>query len=401
MLPVMARKVRVQYPGAICHVMNRGDHQERVFRSAADKQRFLQTLGEACEKTVRQIHAWCLMSNHFHRVIQTPGANLVPGRKWLLGTYTMRFNRKHKLFGHHFSGRYKALPVEASGNGYLKSACDYVHLNPARAGMIPRDRPLWAFGQSNYPCYLKERSARPAWLRVDRLLGEHGMGKDSAAGRREFEKRMEVRRRAEKGEGFDALQRGWCVGSEAFREEMLGQMKAGPEHFGEEVRLAGEQKAERLLARELQEWGLRASDLGHRRKGDPAKVEIARVLRRETTMTLGWIAQALRMGTKTHLAHLLDWQARNERKNNRTILRMEHLTILRTDPFPILRTDPFQNGTSYYTKNRPFLESTPFRPLSVLNGWHTRAANVTLNGAPSVMHKREQKRYRRVRSSKS
>ena len=66
------------------------------------------------------------MSNHFHLVVETPRANLVPGMKWLLGTYTQRFNSRHKLRGHLFAGRYKALPVEGSGTGYLKSACDYV-----------------------------------------------------------------------------------------------------------------------------------------------------------------------------------------------------------------------------------------------------------------------------------
>jgi putative transposase len=80
----VARKLRVQYPGAVYHVMNRGDHREPIFRSTKDREVFLQTLGQACEKTDWQIHAWCLMSNHFHLVIETPRANLVPGMKWLL-----------------------------------------------------------------------------------------------------------------------------------------------------------------------------------------------------------------------------------------------------------------------------------------------------------------------------
>jgi putative transposase len=74
----VARKLRVQYPGAVYHVMNRGDHREPIFRSTKDREVFLQTLGQACEKTDWQIHAWCLMSNHFHLVIETPRANLVP-----------------------------------------------------------------------------------------------------------------------------------------------------------------------------------------------------------------------------------------------------------------------------------------------------------------------------------
>ena len=73
------------------------------------------------------------MSNHFHLVVETPKPNLVEGMKWFLGTYTSRFNRRHRLFGHLFSGRYKALIVDGNRNGYLKSVCDYVHLNPVRA----------------------------------------------------------------------------------------------------------------------------------------------------------------------------------------------------------------------------------------------------------------------------
>ena len=311
----VARKLRIQYPGAIYHVMNRGDHREPIFRSGKDRELFLETLGQACEKTDWQVHAWCLMSNHFHLVVETPRANLVAGMKWLLGTYTMRFNRRHKLFGHLFSGRYKALPLDGSGTGYLKSACDYVHLNPARAKLLTRKQKLWAFRWSSYPQYLQSRAARPPWLRVDRLLGEHGIPKDSPAGREQFERRMELRRAAEDGEEFRGLQRGWCLGSEEFRKELLAQMSVGPEHYGEEIRESGEEKARRVIAAELQKLGWRTGDLEARRKGDPEKVHLALRLRGETTMTLGWIAQALQMGTKTYLSHLLYWQGRVEKKN--------------------------------------------------------------------------------------
>jgi REP element-mobilizing transposase RayT len=105
----MLRKLRVEYPGAVYHVMNRGDRREPIFRDDADRRRFLSTLGEACGKTGWQVHALCLMPNHFHLVVETPRGNLVAGMKWFLGTYTGRFNRRHKLFGHLFSGRYRAL----------------------------------------------------------------------------------------------------------------------------------------------------------------------------------------------------------------------------------------------------------------------------------------------------
>src|SRR5215471_17746216 len=169
----MARKLRIQYPGAIYHVMNRGDHREDIFLSDQDRQLLLDTLAEACAKTDWQVHAWCLMPNHFHLVVETPKANLVDGMKWFLSTYTSRFNRRHKLFGHLFSGRYKALFVDGSGNGYLKSVCDYVHLNPARAKLLARDKPLSQFAWSSYVEYLKPPSRRWQALRVDRLLGEH------------------------------------------------------------------------------------------------------------------------------------------------------------------------------------------------------------------------------------
>src|SRR3989454_2896165 len=156
----MAPKLRLEYPGAIYHLMTRGDRREAIFRDDYDRQRFLETLAEACAKTDWQVHAYCLMSNHFHLVVETPQANLVAGMKWLLGTYTGRFNRRHKLFGHLFSGRYKSLIVDGSGSGYLKAVCDYVHLNPVRAKLLGSDQKLSAFGWSSYPLYLEAPGKR-------------------------------------------------------------------------------------------------------------------------------------------------------------------------------------------------------------------------------------------------
>ena len=112
------------------------------------------------------------MPNHFHLVVETPQPNLVAGMKWLLGTYTGRFNRRHKFFGHLFSGRYKALIVDGSGSGYLKTVCDYVHLNPARAKLLAPEAPLRSYRVEQLAGVFEAPSKRPAWLRVDRLLGE-------------------------------------------------------------------------------------------------------------------------------------------------------------------------------------------------------------------------------------
>src|SRR5438105_9932740 len=129
----MARKPRVQYEGAVYHVMSRGNRNGDIFLEEKDRQMFLATLCEACQKTGWQVHAYCLMQNHFHLVAETPRPNLVEGMKWLLATYTMRFNRRHKVTGHLFAGRYKSLLVDGRTPDYLRAVCDYVHLNPARA----------------------------------------------------------------------------------------------------------------------------------------------------------------------------------------------------------------------------------------------------------------------------
>jgi REP element-mobilizing transposase RayT len=117
----MPRQLRIDYPGAIHHVMSRGDRRENIYEDDVDRQDFLKTLAETCQKTDWQVDAYCLMTNHFHLVLETPNANLVEGMHWLLSTYTIRLNRRHETPGHVFSGRYKALVVEGDGGGYLKT----------------------------------------------------------------------------------------------------------------------------------------------------------------------------------------------------------------------------------------------------------------------------------------
>ena len=314
-LPCMARKLRVEYPGAIYHVMNRGDRRESIFHDDQDRQRFLDALEEACAKTGWQVHALCLMPNHFHLVVETPQPNLVAGMKWFLGTYTARFNRRHKLFGHLFSGRYKSLVVDGSGTGYLKTVCDYVHLNPARAKLVAADQPLRGYLWSSWPAYLLAPSKRPAWLCAERLLGEYGVGKDSAAGRQRLEQALEERRRAEAGDPFQTVRRGWCLGEEAFRKELLAQMsqRLGAEHYGAERAETAQEKAERIIAAELKRRRWTEAELQRRPKGDPSKVKLAQRLRAETVQTVAWIAQRLHLGSRAYANHLL-WRAKQDER---------------------------------------------------------------------------------------
>lgn len=311
----MARKLRIQFPGAIYHVMSRGNRREDIFRDDLDRESFLKALADACEKTAWQVHAFCLMPNHFHLVVETPQPNLVAGMKWFLGTYTGRFNRRHKLTGHVFAGRYKSLLVGGEG-GYLRTVCDYVHLNPVRAKLLPPEDALRSYRWSSFNLFLQPPERRPGWVRVDRLFGESGIPVDSAAGRQEFERRLEIRRHQESDEELKAVRRGWCFGDDQFRQELLAQVEggAGQHHYGTEIHEATEAKATRIIDEELRRAVWTEADLARLKKGDPAKLRMAGRLRAETTVTLQWIAARLRMGTKAHLNHLLYWQKRAERE---------------------------------------------------------------------------------------
>jgi hypothetical protein len=185
--------------------------------------------------------------------------------------------------------------------------CDYVHLNPARAKLVRPEQPLRAYRWSSWPEYLKRPKQRWPWLRVDRLLGEHGIARDRAAGRRQLESLLEARRGAENGADYQAVRRGWCLGDQIFRQELLGRMqdRVGAEHYGEERRETAEARAERIVAEKLRRLGWREADLGRRAKGDAGKVALAARLRAETVMPVKWIAERLRMGTPGHASHLL------------------------------------------------------------------------------------------------
>jgi REP element-mobilizing transposase RayT len=296
----MPRHLRVQYPGAMYHVMSRGDRREDIYLDDVDRHDFLKTLAEACQKTGWQIHAYCLMRNHYHLVLEAPNANLVAGMAWLQSTYTIRLNHRHKLIGHVLSGRYKAQLVEGSGNGYLRTACDYVHLNPVRARLLKPEERLLAYPWSSFGYYLAAPEHRPQWIRVDRLLGEHGLQRDVPAARQEFERRMEAQRLVQGDEqGLRALRRGWCLGSEEFRKQMLEKMdgQLGDHHSGELRRETAEQKAERIIVEELRRLGWGENDLLSQPKSDPAKLAIAARLRRETTLPIKAIAARVHLGT--------------------------------------------------------------------------------------------------------
>ena len=303
----MPRQLRIEYPGAIYHIMSRGDRQKDIYVDDVDRQDFLKTLAEACQKSGFQVHAYCLMRNHFHLVVETPNANLVAGMRWLLSSYTIRLNHRQKLFGHVFSGRYKAVIVEGSGSGYLRTACDYVHLNPVRAKLLGAKERLLEYPWSSFVWYLSAPEHRPVWMRVDRLLGEHGIKADTARGREEFEERMERRRTEESDERqWQPLKRGWFLGSEEFRAKLLEGIEPhlGEHHSGQLRHESAEAKAERIIGEELRRSKWKEKELKEQAKSHAVKLALAARLRRETTLSIREIAQRLHMGS---------WQSLNNK----------------------------------------------------------------------------------------
>lgn len=164
----MSRPLRLEFPGAIYHITARGNAQEAIFLDDDDKLLFLAVLAETVSNFGWLCHAYCLMDNHYHLLIETPDGNLSQGMRQINGVYTQRFNRRHARVGHLFQGRFKAILVERES--YLLELCRYIVLNPVRANMLKDiNRYLW----SSYPATVGSQPAS-AWLTTDWVLGQFG-----------------------------------------------------------------------------------------------------------------------------------------------------------------------------------------------------------------------------------
>ncbi|MFB6358685.1 MAG: transposase [Thiohalorhabdaceae bacterium] len=157
----MARPLRIEYPGALYHVTARGDGRDWIYLDEEDRQAFLDLLGEVVGTFNWAVHAYCLMGNHYHLLVETPDANLGRGMRQLNGVYTQRFNRRHGRVGHVFQGRYKAILVEK--DAYLLELARYIVLNPVRAGLI-EEPGEWPWSSYRATAGL---DPRPQWLSVD------------------------------------------------------------------------------------------------------------------------------------------------------------------------------------------------------------------------------------------
>lgn len=306
----MARKPRIEFTGAVYHVISRGDRGEAIYQDDEDRLVFLRFLGEVCERTGWQIHAFVLMTNHYHILLETPEANLVVGMKWLQGIYTQRFNLRHRLRGHLFQGRYKALLMDGEEAGYFLTASGYIHLNPVRAGLIKADQPLRTYRWSSFPSYLASGNKRVEWLYVDRVFGEIGHGNDNRRSRQAYERYMEdlakkfreVEGKGELEEKWKPLRRGWYMGDEAFRSRLLGLMektlegKTRESFLGDELREHDEAQALKILQRGLDVLEISECDLQAKGKGAVEKQVLAWWLKKKTVVSRKWISEKLRMG---------------------------------------------------------------------------------------------------------
>ncbi len=170
----MARPLRINYPGAFCHVTSRGNEQRNVFRSKRDREKFYKYLGSATQRYDAVVHVLCLMDNHFHLLVETPSGNLPQIMRHINGAYTTYFNRKRARSGHLFQGRYKAILVDMGE--YAKELSRYIHLNPVRAEMV--ETPA-EYEWSSYQFFIGVQKP-PKWLFRDFIFGYFG-GKVSIA----------------------------------------------------------------------------------------------------------------------------------------------------------------------------------------------------------------------------
>lgn len=161
----MARPLRITFPGAFYHITSRGNERKDVFKSRRDREKFLEYLDSATERYDARIHAFCLMNNHYHLLLETPSGNLPQIMRHINGAYTTYFNVKRNRAGHLFQGRYKAILVEK--DEYAKELSRYIHLNPVRAKMVKTPE---EYAWSSYNFYIGETKP-PDWLHRGFILG--------------------------------------------------------------------------------------------------------------------------------------------------------------------------------------------------------------------------------------
>ncbi len=205
----MARPLRIEFEGAVYHVTSRGNAREDIFLDDEDREEFLERLGQVIDRFGWICHGYCLMTNHYHLLVETPAANLSRGMQLLNGTYTQGFNRRHRRVGHVLQGRFKAILVERES--HLLELARYVVLNPVRAGAVKHPR---TYPWSSYRATAGEETAAD-FLTVEWILSQFDADLSRA--------RAAYRRFVEEGRGvpiWEDVKGGILLGTEQFVERM-------------------------------------------------------------------------------------------------------------------------------------------------------------------------------------
>ena len=301
----MARKPRLEFENAIYHVIARGNYRKDLFAEDSSAKSFQSALFEACGKCGWLLHAYVVMSNHYHLALETPGANLVDGMRWLQGTFGIRFNTYHKEGGHVFQSRYKAIVVEPGRP--LLGLVNYIHLNPVRAGIVDLEG-LRAYAHSSYPRFFSKRPPKP--LIRERFLAALEFP-DSAAGMRRYAEHLAFSEESDLS-ARESLQqrycRGWAVASREYREELkrIYAERSEPAGWaGSDVQEMREVQWGRKLSALLREAGKAEADVACDPKSAGWKIEIAGALRSGSTASNAWIAKNLNMGHPTRVSNLI------------------------------------------------------------------------------------------------
>ncbi|MCP4752084.1 MAG: hypothetical protein GY866_14405 [Proteobacteria bacterium] len=206
----MARPLRISFPGAFYHVTSRGNERKTIYKSRRDREKFLEYLAEVHERYSAIIHAYCLMTNHYHLLLETPDANLPQIMKHINGSYSVYFNVKRKRSGHLFQGRYKAFLVYR--DDYALELSRYIHLNPVRAAMVESaDKYPW----SSYRSYIG-KSTVPVWLETS--LIRHYIG--SIQPQKDYERFVSDRNRLNDPSPLEKATAATILGPETFVESI-------------------------------------------------------------------------------------------------------------------------------------------------------------------------------------
>ena len=296
----MPRALRLESENACYHVINRGNYKLPLFRSAKTKLAFLRCLDEACGKTRWRVHAWCLMSTHFHLAITTPEANLAAGMHWLQCTFATRFNRLRNERGHLFQGRYHSFAVE-DGDA-LGSVCHYIHLNPVRARLSAVSDLV------RYPwtslSHLFQPGPRASWYDPLPALRHAGQLADKPAGRRKYAEYLgwlAENEPEQKRQRFDRMSRGWAIGTAEFAQSLIAEareLQGSAKHLATEMCTEYEAHWQTELEALLQRLDRTLADLPSAGKSVEWKVALAAALKIRTTVTNRWLSHHLHVGNR-------------------------------------------------------------------------------------------------------